>query len=285
MEKNTGLILDFNIREFNFGSEIMDNRKIVVKQDIVDALRRIGVKNGQDIIVHTSMSSFGFVCGGAQVIIEALIDTVGDEGTIIMPTQSWKNMDPSYGVHWEEPKEWWDIIRENWPAYDKCITPTNSMGAVAEMFRNWPGTIRSDHPVRSFAALGKNANYLISNHDLSDMFGETSPIGKLYNLNGYILLLGTGYDKNTSMHLADVRANYPSKHMEENSCAVMKDGKRQWITYSTLYVDGEDFIDIGDEFEKKYNVSKTKVGDADIRFMKQRDIVDFAVQWIEENRK
>ena len=105
MEKNTGLILDFNIREFNFGSEIMDNRKIVVKQDIVDALRRIGVKNGQDIIVHTSMSSFGFVCGGAQVIIEALIDTVGDEGTIIMPTQSWKNMDPSYGVHWEEPKE------------------------------------------------------------------------------------------------------------------------------------------------------------------------------------
>lgn len=84
--KNTGLILDFNIREFNFGGKIMDNRKIVVKQDIVDALRRIGAKNGQDIIVHTSMSSFGFVCGGAQVIIEALIDTVGDEETIIMPT-------------------------------------------------------------------------------------------------------------------------------------------------------------------------------------------------------
>jgi len=263
----------------------MDNRKILIKKDIVDALREIGVKSGQNIMVHTSMKSFGFVCGGPQIIIEALIEVVGEGGTIMMPTQTWKNMDPAYGVHWQEPKEWWNIIRDNWPAYDKDITPTNSMGAVAEMFRKWPGTLRSDHPVRSVAAWGKNAKYLVSNHDLSDIFGETSPIAKLYDLNGHVLLLGTDYDKNTSIHLADERADYPSKHMEENSCAVIKDGKRQWITYSTLYVDGEDFTDIGDEFEKKYNVSKTKVGNADIRFMKQRDIVDFAVQWIEKNRK
>ena len=263
----------------------MDNRKIVIKKDIVDALRQIGIKSGQSIMVHTSMKSFGFVCGGPQVIIEALTEAVGESGTIMMPTQTWKNMDPSYGVHWQEPKEWWDIIRENWPAYDKDITPTNSMGAVAEMFRKWPGTLRSDHPVRSVAAWGKNAKYLVSNHDLSDIFGETSPIAKLYDLNGYVLLLGTDYDKNTSIHLADERANYPSKHMEKNSCAVIKDGKRQWITYSTLYVDGEDFLDIGNDFEKSYKVEKIKIGDADIRFMKQRDIVDFAVKWIEENRK
>ncbi|MCF0147020.1 MAG: AAC(3) family N-acetyltransferase [Clostridium sp.] len=263
----------------------MDNRKIVIKKDIIEGLQEIGVKRGQSIIVHTSMNSFGFVCGGAQVIIEALIDIVGDEGTIMMPTQSWKNMDPSYGVHWEEPKEWWDIIRENWPAYNKDITPTNLMGAVAEMFRKWPGALRSNHPVRSFAAWGKHANYLISNHDLSDIFGDTSPIGKLYDLDGYVLLLGTDYDKNTSIHLADVKANYSSKHMEENSCAVIKDGNRQWITYSTLYVDGEDFIDIGNDFEKINNVTKTNIGNADIRFMKQRDIVDYAVRWIEENRK
>ena len=263
----------------------MDNRKIVINKDIVDALRNIGVRSGQNIMVHTSMKKFGFVCGGPQVIIEALIEVVGKEGTIIMPTQTWKNMDPEYGVHWEEPEEWWDNIRENWPAYDKDITPTNSMGAVAEMFRKWNGTLRSDHPVRSIAAWGKNAMYITSNHDLSDIFGETSPIAKLYDLNGYVLLLGTGYDKNTSIHLADVRANYPSKHMEQNSCVVIKDGKRQWITYSTLYVDGDDFIDIGSEFENKYTVSKAKIGNADIRFMKQRDIVDFAVKWIEEKRK
>jgi aminoglycoside 3-N-acetyltransferase len=263
----------------------MDNRKIVIKQDILDALEKIGIKNGQSIIVHTSMKNFGFVCGGPQIIIEALIESVGDDGTIMMPTQTWKNLDPSYGVHWEEPKEWWDIIRSNWPGYDKDITPTNSMGAVAEMFRRWPGTIRSDHPVRSFASWGKNANYLVNNHNLSDIFGETSPVAKLYDLDGYVLLLGTGYDKNTSMHLADARANYPSKQIEENSCAILKDGKREWVTYSTLYVDGEDFIDIGNEFEKNYEVRKIKIGNANVRFMRQRDIVDFAVKWIEKNRK
>ncbi|MGG7059572.1 aminoglycoside N(3)-acetyltransferase [Clostridium nigeriense] len=262
----------------------MDNRRIVIKQDVLNALKKIGVKNGHNIIVHTSMKSFGFICGGPQIIIEALIESVGEDGTIMMPTQTWKNLDPSYGVHWEEPKEWWDIIGNNWPAYNKEITPTNSMGAVAEMFRRWPGTIRSNHPVRSFAAWGKNANYLVNNHSLSDIFGETSPVAKLYDLDGYVLLLGTGYDKNTSIHLADERANYPSKHIEENSCAVLKDGKRERITYSTLYVDGEDFIDIGNEFEQNYEVKKIKIGNANVRFMRQRDIVDFAVKWIEKNR-
>ncbi|ABR36946.1 aminoglycoside N(3)-acetyltransferase [Clostridium beijerinckii] len=263
----------------------MGDRKIVIKKDIVNALQQLGVKNGQNIIVHTSMKSFGFVCGGPQIIIEALIELVGKDGTIIMPTQTWKNMDPAYGVHWEEPIEWWDIIRDNWPAYDKDITPTNTMGAVAEMFRKWSGVLRSDHPVRSFAAWGKNAQYLINNHDLSDIFGESSPIGKLYDLDGYVLLLGTGYDKNTSIHLADERADYPSKHMEKNSCAMMKDGERKWVTYSTLYVDGEEFIDIGIDFEKKYRVGNTKIGNADVRFIRQREIVDFAVEWIEKNRK
>ena len=127
-------------------------RKLVLKQDIIAALREVGVSEGQNIMVHTSLSSLGFVCGGPQMVIEALLETVGENGTIMMPTQSWKNLDPTCGVHWEEPEEWWQIIRDNWPAYDKNITPTNTMGAVAEMFRKWPGTVRSDHPARSVAA-------------------------------------------------------------------------------------------------------------------------------------
>ena len=55
-------------------------------------------------------------------IIEALLESVGAEGTIMMPTQSWENLDPTAGVHWEEPEEWWELIRDNWPAYDKDFT-------------------------------------------------------------------------------------------------------------------------------------------------------------------
>ena len=184
----------------------------IIKKDVTEALEQAGVSKGQVLMVHTSMSSIGYVCGGAQTIIEALTETVGPEGTVMMPTQSWKNLDPADGVHWTVPEEYWQIIRDNWPAYDKRITPTNTMGAVAEMFRNWPGTLRSDHPARSVAAWGKFAEYLTSDHDLSNIFGDGSPIGRLYELDAKVLLIGVGYDKNTSLHLADVRAGYPGKH-------------------------------------------------------------------------
>ena len=260
-------------------------RKIVLKQDVLAALAKAGVGKGQTIMVHTSLGSLGFVCGGAQVVIEALLESVGSDGTIMMPTQSWKNLDPTAGGHWEEPEEWWQMIRDNWPAYDKDITPTNTMGAVAEMFRKWPGTLRSNHPARSVAARGRYAEYLTSGHDLSNIFGEGSPIGKLYELDGYVLLIGVGYDKNTSLHLADVRAEYPGKHNSTEYSAVMENGKRVWKEYSTLFVDGEDFNEIGDAFEKEHFVNKALLGNGIITFMKQRELVDFAVNWIERNRK
>ena len=200
------------------------DRKIILRSDIISSLKEAGVSEGQTVIVHTSLSSIGFVCGGAQVVVDALLETVGADGTIVMPTQSWKNLDPETVVHWEEPKEWWQIIRDNWPAYDKRITPTNTMGAVAECFRTYPGTLRTDHPARSVSANGKNAEYITSHHDLSDIFGETSPLGKLYELDASVLLIGVGYDKNTSIHLADVRAEYQSKHNTTEHSGIIENG-------------------------------------------------------------
>ena len=260
-------------------------RQIVLKSDIKQALRVLGVHSGQVLMVHTSLSTLGFVCGGAQVVIEALMEAVGPEGTLMMPTQSWKNLDPTAGVHWEEPEAWWDLIRQNWPAYDKRITPTNTMGAVAEMFRSWPGTVRSDHPARSVAAWGKYAEFLTQNHDLSNIFGEGSPVGKLYELGGSVLLIGVGYDKNTSLHLADVRAKYPGKHNCFESSAVMENGQRIWKTYETLFVDGEDFDQIGAAFEQACDVQKATLGNGTLTLMDQRQLVDFAVNWIERERR
>lgn len=258
--------------------------KPIIKKDILAALRSLGVENGSTVMVHTSLSKIGYVCGGAQTVIEALIEAVGEEGTIMMPTQSWKNLDPEIGVHWDADEADWDRIREEWPAYDKAVTPTNTMGAVAEMFRTWPGALRSDHPARSVAAWGRNAVYLTENHDLSNIFGDTSPVGKLYELDGKVLLIGVGYDKNTSIHLADVRAEYPGKHTCVEHSAVMENGRRVWKAYETLFVDGEDFNDIGAAFEKACTVETAKIGGAEVRVMKQRELVDFATRWIRENR-
>ena len=260
-------------------------KKVVIKEEIVKALKEAGLKEGMNVIVHTSLGSLGYVSGGAKTVIDALIETVGDKGTIMMPTQSWKNLDPDTGVHYEIDEKDYQLIRDTWPAYDKDLTPTNTMGAVAEMFRQYKGAMRSNHPARSLTALGQNAEYLISRHDLSDIFGETSPLARLYELGGYVLLIGVGYDKNTSLHLCDERASYPSKHYVTEHSAIMEDGKRVWKAYDTLYVDGEDFKDIGEAFESEYTVNKVKLNDATIRLMSQRELVDFGVKWIEKNRK
>ena len=134
-------------------------------------------------------------------------------------------------------------------------------------------------------AWGKHAEYLTANHDFSDIFGESSPLAKLYALDGDVLLIGVGYDKNTSLHLADVRAEYPGKHTCVEHSAVMENSRRVWKAYETLYVDGEDFVQIGEAYEEANAVSKAKLGTAALRRMKQREVVDFAVEWIEAHRK
>ena len=259
--------------------------RTINKKELVNDLINLGLSNGDVVIVHTSLKKIGYVCGGAQTVIEALIEVLGPEGTIMMPTQSWKNLDPETGVHWDADESEWNKIRENWPAYDRNLTPTNTMGAVAEMFRRWPGSIRTNHPARSVCAWGKHAEYLTEEHTLSNIFGEGSPIAKLYELDAKVLLLGVGYDKNTSIHLADVRANYPGKHECIEHSAILENGVRVWKEYSTLFVDGEDFEKIGEAFENAYKPAIGKIGEADARLMMQRDIVDFSILWIEKNRQ
>ena len=119
---------------------------------LVTHLAACGLGAGQTVLVHTRLSALGWVVGGAQAVIQALLQVLGPTGTLMMPSQTWKNLDGSSGVHGHVPEAWWPTIRAHWPAYDPATTPPIGMGVVAELFRTWPGVQRSQHPVRSFAA-------------------------------------------------------------------------------------------------------------------------------------
>lgn len=73
--------------------------RVILKEDMITKLREVGLEKGDTVMVHTSLKRMGYVCVGAQTVIEALMDVVGESGTIMMPTQSWKNLDPETGVH------------------------------------------------------------------------------------------------------------------------------------------------------------------------------------------
>jgi aminoglycoside 3-N-acetyltransferase len=250
---------------------------------LITHLAACGLDAGQTVLVHTRLSALGWVVG-AQAVIQALLQVLGPTGTLMMPTQTWKNLDPFSGVHGPVPEAWWPTIRAHWPAYDPATTPSIGMGVVAELFRTWPGAQRSHHPVRSFAALGPQAERLIATHVLEDPFGETSPVGQLYALDGFILLLGTDHSRNTSLHLAEHRANYPRKWRLQESSAILVEGIRQWVTYSSPRLESNDFATLGAAYEATHQLTPAFVGQAPARFLRQRQLVDWAVTWIEQHR-
>ncbi len=255
------------------------------QRTLVHDLLHIGLERGMIVLVHSSLSALGWVCGGPVAVILALEEVIGPEGTLIMPTHSGDLSDPA---HWENPpvpESWWQPIREETPAFDPDLTPTRMMGTVPETFRKQNGVLRSLHPVVSFSAWGKHKQFFTADHPLEYGMGEEGPLGKLYRKDGRVLLLGVNHQNNTSVHLAEYRSNYPGKIVETTYAPIVKDGKRVWQEYSDINNNAEDFPMIGEEFNKTGKCSEGQVGDSTSSFMKQRDIVDFAKEWMEKNRK
>ncbi len=245
-------------------------------------LRALGVAPGMTLLVHSSLSALGWVCGGALTVIEALTRAVRPKGTIVMPSFSPDCSEPSYWTNPPVPEAWWQTIRDTMPAFDPRVTPTRWVGAIPECFRKLPGVRRSAHPCASFAARGPHARRIVSRHALDSCLGEKSPVGRLYDLDAHVLLLGVGHRSNSSLHLAEYRARHQGKREVEQGAAVLRRGVRVWAVYKDLDLRAEDFVAIGKAFRPHEHPGR--VGCAEAHLVRQREIVDFAVRWIEENR-
>jgi aminoglycoside 3-N-acetyltransferase len=258
---------------------------LVTKERLVADLKNLGVREGMVLLVHASLSAIGWVAGGEQSLLDALSETVGDQGTLVMPTQSWQLCDPAYLNEAEVPRAWWPQVRKSLPAFDAARTPTRTMGALAELFRSQPNTLRSSHPHRSFAASGPDARRVVGTHDVDSPVGERSPLKSMVDLEGWVLLLGVGHKKSTTLHLAEHRCDYPGKHSVRNAAPVKVDGKRTWAEWMELWVADDDFEQVGAAFaESSGLVRSARVGQAPAQLMPQRDLVEFATSWFPAHR-
>lgn len=250
--------------------------EMITKTQIINDLKKIGIKKGMTIIVHTSLSSIGWIVGGPITVIQAIQEVVTDEGTLVMPAHSAEISDPK---NWSNPpvnKKLWKELKAEMPAFDARLSPTYQIGIVAEIFRTFPEVLRSNHPVYSFCAWGKYSSYIIENQSLDNGLGELSPLAKIYELDGSVLLLGTNYDSNTSMHLSEHRVGvFPDI---KQSSPVLINNLKVWKEFTEIEYDEASFNKIGKKFEERHSLNLGLIGNAPSKLIRQRDIVDFTTE-------
>ncbi|MDE2801337.1 MAG: AAC(3) family N-acetyltransferase, partial [Chloroflexota bacterium] len=177
--------------------------------NVTEQLRALGVQPGQTLQVHTAFSTVGPIEGGPIGLIEALRAAIGPGGTLVMPSMSDDDDHP----------------------FDPQMTPCLGMGVTADTFRRLPGVLRSDNP-HAFAAVGPLASRIVAPHSLSLPHGLDSPVGRVYELGGHVLLLGIDHTSNTTIHLgehlAGVRYRRP-KHL-----TVLQDGVPTRFEYGEI---------------------------------------------------
>jgi aminoglycoside 3-N-acetyltransferase len=263
-------------------------RGLVDRDQLVADLRSLGLRRGQDLLIHCSLRRIGRIDGGAAALLDALQEVAGLEATFVVPTQTTLNSLTSStfqaataGLDVEERTRFIAAI----PGFDPASTPSIGMGAFAEYLRTRPSASRSNHPLVSFAAIGPHARACLSVHDLNCHLGERSPLGWLYAANAAILLLGVGYSVCTAFHLAEYRLpGEPPRRLYR--CFMAEKGTRVEREFTGITLDDSDFALLGADLESAadldmtYGLRRGQVGSAACRLMPLRVAVDFACSWL-----
>lgn len=172
----------------------MQSKETIPLDRLVADLHALGVAPGDSVLTHASLSRIGFVPGGAETVVRALVEAVGPEGTALFP------------AHTGHP----GISPENPPVFDVRTSPTLNIGAVPEAARQYPGALRSLQPTHSVTAIGARATWFIEGHEFCvTPCGPGSPYDKLCTAGGKILLLGCDHESNTSIHMVEELADVP----------------------------------------------------------------------------
>lgn len=217
-------------------------------------LQRLGLRAGNHVLVHSSLSSLGQVDGGAATVVEALLRAVGPSGTVLVPTLTGTESDGS------GPDLDFDL--EQTP----CWT-----GAIPEAVRRRPDAIRSAHPTHSVAAVGAGAHRLTEDHELCIApCGAGSPYAKLAaDPDGRILLLGCDHESNTTLHHVEEIAGVPYHLQPEPVRAVVRFADRSEARHYWIHDWGTPrrFGAIDPLLDQRGLQTRGKVGEADARLL------------------
>jgi aminoglycoside 3-N-acetyltransferase len=230
----------------------------IPRAEVVRQLASLGVRPGGLLVVHTAFSRVRPVEDGPAGLIEALRSALGPDGTLVMPS----------------------MADDDEHAFDPAHTPCRAMGVVADTFRRLPGVLRSDSP-HAFAAAGPRAAEITRPHPVEVPHGPDSPVGRVHDLDGQVLLLGVGHDADTTVHLAENLARVP--YHRPYFATVLVGGRPTRYHYDEPDHCCENFALLDRWLEAEGLQRRGRVGHAEARLARSRDIVRLALAHLREN--
>jgi aminoglycoside 3-N-acetyltransferase len=252
-------------------------------------LHRLGLAEGGIAMVHTRMSAIGWVVGGSETVVRALLDALGPDGTLAAYA-SWQE----HVYHADEwPQEHREAYLAEPPVFDVATAEAvRDHGRIPERVRTWPGAERSAHPEASVVAVGPRAGWLTAAHPQQDAYGEGSPFARLVEAGGQVLLLGAPLETTTLLHHAEAIARVPDKRRVTFRIPVAEDGRVVERTYTDIdttdgalpYEEtGEDpfAVIVRAALDAGIGVSGP-VGQAESHLFPASELTTFAVSWMEE---
>ncbi len=276
-------------KTLQFETGIIQITVLITLSTITDALTAMGVRAADHVMLHVSVKSIGWLVGGPDIIIRSLLGILTKQGTLMMYV-GWE--DGPYTMQgWDETRM--RVYYEECPPFDpRTSRAVRKWSVVAELFRNWPGTLRSNHPDSSFCANGFLATHLTEKHPLKYGFGSESPLARLVKSGGKILLIGAPFDTVTLLHHSEDRAKVPNKPTIQYVLPITNvKGQKEWVhieEYDTdkgIANDDESsdwyFNKILRDYIDRFTIPEHYVGKAKSFLFDAARLNKFAIQWME----
>lgn len=252
------------------------------KEMICQQLEILGIQKGMVLYIQTDLRKLGEFAGGAQTLLNALMDSVGFEGTLVIPTFTMSLVDPACRKK-RIARQYWQQARQDALPYHRKLSAPDCNDAFTLQFLRNEGVVRSYHPIYSFAAWGKYAKLICDKHPLHFGLGEDSPLGKLLEFNGHVVLLGELYHKCMLFKLA----SYKEERQPIRIITAPIENNQSMIWKDMLELSFKDELDvaIGDYITSHGLVNTSYIGNGKCYMFNARESIKWILLHDESNVK
>lgn len=263
-------------------------RNYVSPSEIVRDLHALGITQGDLLMLHASVKSIGWVVGGPDTVLKAILETLGPSGTLVMMI-GWE--DYPYCLS-NAPTDKQDIYFRECPAFDPALSRANhrEQGILCEYLRTLPNAYRSHHPTHSVASVGFLAKEITKGHPLNYGCGKESPFEKLVQQKGKILNIGAPLCTLTILHYAEHLAVLRDKTVVRYQMPLLVEGRRTWVEIEEYDTSkgiapwkGDYFEEIAKAYLSLGRAAEGFVGNAPSYLFDAEDLVAFGKDWMERH--